>query len=173
MNDNITSNLEHQGGRLTHPVYLDEHAISKRWAEEDVRVFSILKTMESVENWVISGDPTVESAMRKLSDTIENNTQANKIGSACRDFLTVLAYCSSGRVMHILHSLDQRYQGSGLKLVQSAVSLANREDYDLPEGKLMVERLEILRRSKQLSKIFSQSRVRFVIRALKEVNDND
>lgn len=152
-------------------VYLDEQAVSKRWAEEDVRIYSILKTMESVEDWVIVNDPRVEEAMKRLSDTIENNTDALKIGSACRDFLLVFAYGSSSRVMHILSCLDRLHQGSGLRMVQAAVDLVKRTDFEYAEGKLMVERLEILRRSKQLSRIFSQSRLRFVFRALKEVQN--
>ncbi|PPC84817.1 MAG: hypothetical protein CTY35_00410 [Methylotenera sp.] len=154
-----------------HSVYLDEQAVGKRWAEDDIRIFSILKAMESVEDWVISGDERVEEAIKRLSNTIEKHTDIYRIGSACRDFLIVFAYASSSRVMHILNCLDQRHHGSGLKMVQAAVDLVKRDDYDGAEGKLMVERLEILRRSKQLSRIFSQSRVRFVLRALKEVQN--
>lgn len=155
------------------PIYLDEQALSERWMKEDIRVASVLATMESVESWALSGQKEVEEAFKRLSNSIETKAKQKAIGSSCQDFLLVLAYAKTSRAMHILSCLDHRFSGAGLKLVQSAVMLANREEFECPEGKLMVERLDILRRIRQLSRVFSRQRLRFVIKALQEVKNED
>lgn len=137
-----------------------------------------MTTMDSVESWV-ANDPKIDEAMQKLGETIEKDADSIKIGSACRDFLLVLAHMKTGRAMHIMNCLDERFSGAGLKLVQTAVALNNNDSgssglgFVYPEGKLMVERLDVLRKLKTLGRIFSQSRLRFVIRALQEVKKDE
>jgi len=155
------------------PIYLDEHQVSRRWTQEDMSMSTVLFTMEAVEDWIISGDAEIEKSMKNLCESIEKHASSEVIGSSCQDFIFILGHSKTGRAMHILSCLDERYQGAGLKLVQSAVALTNQENYNSPEGHLMIERLHILRRIKQLNRIFSQSRLRFVIRALQEVNQDD
>ncbi|MFL9611159.1 hypothetical protein ACKF11_13820 [Methylobacillus sp. Pita2] len=171
MNDTTTSQIDRPGNKPVRPIYMDEHQLSSRW-QEDIRLYSIMVTMDAVESWVVN-DPRIEAAIQKLGETIENNGDAIKIGSACRDFLLILAHMKTGRAMHIMNCLDERFTGAGLKLVQTAVSLHNHGEFDYPEGKLMVERLDVLRKLRTLGRVFSHSRLRFVIRALQEVKNDD
>lgn len=157
--------------RSNYQLYLDENETVNRWMEEDIRTSSILQTMEAVEDWVVQGTPDVEKAMQRLANAINQHGNSRIIGKISADLLFVLAYAKTGRAMHMLSYLDNKFQGSGLRIVQAAASMAKLDEMESAEGRLMVERLEILRRIRHLSAIFSQSRLRFVIKALQEVND--
>lgn len=149
-------------------MYLSSDDVKRRWGMEDLRLATTLMVMDSVESWTFDDNPDIEAKIKSLCDNLEAKGNEKLIGAASHDFLLLLAYMSTTRALHILSVMDSKFSGSGLRLVQKAVELTNR-DPEFTEGSLMVERLETLRRIRSLNRIFAPARLRLVMKVLEEI----
>lgn len=152
-------------------LYLSPEQCNAKWSS-DMRMASVLMTMDTVEDWIFERNPEVEKAMQAMARVVEEHANQIKIGNVSHDMLIFMSYLSSSRAMHWLGVLDERFNGAGLRLVQRAVDLTNRNQ-EFTEGSLMVERLQIIRRIRSLNRIFSNPRMRLVMKALEEIQHDD
>lgn len=139
------------------------------WANQDIRLVETLQSMEKLEHWTLDQDQAVEQALQVLVDRLNRLSQeANGFNMIDRSkqLLTILAYIHSGRALKLVNWLENRFSGMGVRLLQDAQDLRELQGEGAIEANLMVDRLNVVRASQHLNRIFSPERMRQVIRAL-------
>lgn len=144
---------------------LSVEAVRHQWASEDLRAFHVLMSMERQEDWTLDGTQVVEQAIQEFGERAEKSTGIAYAGGVSKELIYVMAYMKSTRALRLLKWLDTRAPGVGLRLVQQSVDIINKKD-DNEHAQVMVERLRILKKISVLSRVFSTSRIQFILKAL-------
>lgn len=143
---------------LSHP------AVHRFWHEyPDHMIYRVICFMEGVEDWTVDGDPTLEAALKKLGDTLED---IGNIDLKQEDnMIQIAAYLKTGRGLRLLMCLDTAYPGAAAKILMHAEQ-TTRSDKDA--AGLLLRRNIVFERLRLLGRVFSGERIKLVTQALEE-----
>jgi intracellular multiplication protein IcmW len=136
----------------------------KFWYEyNDPSVYRVLTFMEGVETWALDGDPTLEEALQKLGDALDN------IGAIDlkkeEDIIKIAAHIKATRNLFLLQTLDTAHPGAASKLLMYAEQ--NTKSQEDVAG-LFLRRNIVFERLRLLSRIFAPERFAAVTTLLEE-----
>lgn len=143
---------------------LSNQATHKFWFEyPDPMIYRVVSFMESVEDWTIDGDPSLEEAMNKLGAALEDIggldlQEENK-------FIKVAAYVKAARLLRLLQCMDTAHPGAASKLLMHAENTTTSSS-DVPG--LFLRRNIVFERLRLLSRVFSEERFALINRILEE-----
>lgn len=144
---------------------LSHEASAQYWFEYvDPMIYRVITFMESVEDWTVDGDPTLEAAINQLGielDSIENID----LGMLAKEdiFIRLVANIKTGRGLRLLQAIDTVHPGSASRvLIHAEETSTGSHD---PAG-FFLKRNITFERLRLLSRVFSQYRLKLVARAL-------
>lgn len=132
---------------------------------QDPNVYRAICLMESVEDWTLDGNEELEKNINILGDLLEN---VGNIDLKQEDNLIKLgAFIKTGRILHILMSMDHAYPGAASKVLMRAEN-TNHSDQT---ADLFIKRNIIFERLRILSKIFAPERLKLIKNALESSHE--
>lgn len=140
-------------------------ASSKYWSEYlDPMIYRVITFMEHVEDWTLDGNPEFESAMMQLGKELDD-LELVDLGLLSEEdkFINIVGNIKSGRGLRLLQAIDTVHPGSASRVLIHAeeTSLGSHD----PAG-FFLKRNIIFERLRLLSRVFSQYRLKLVMRAL-------
>lgn len=147
---------------------LSEKGSHQYWHDyKDNTIYRVISFMESVEDWTLDGNPALEEAMARLGEVLDD---VGGIELKQEDqFVRVCAYIKAGRALRLMQALDTAYPGAASKLLMYAEESTLSSD-DIPG--LFLRRNIVFERLRLLSRVFAPERIKLVLRALED-QDND
>lgn len=144
---------------------LSYEASCRYWFEfMDPSIYRVLTFMESVENWTLDGDPTLEKALENLGHELDNIESLDMDKLSQKDsFIRIVGNIKSGRGLRLLQAIDQVHPGSASKVLMHAEQ-TTLSSYD-PAGFFLKRNIEF-ERLRLLSRVFSEYRLKLVLKAL-------
>ncbi len=143
---------------------LSEKAVHQFWQHyQDPTLYRVISYMEGVEDWTLDGKAPVEAALKQLGDTLEDVGNIDlKRGD---DMVELVAHLRTGRGLRILMCLDQAYPGAASKIIMHAEKTTKTDD-DM--AGIFLRRNVVFERLRLLSRIFSDERIKLIVKALEE-----
>lgn len=143
---------------------LSNESVHQFWFDyRDPMIYRVISFMEGVENWTLDGNATLEAAMQKLGDSLED---IGNIDLQQEDpFIQVATYIKAGRALRLLQCLDVAYPGAASKLLMHAEETSQVSD-DVPG--LFLRRNIVFERLRLLGRVFSPERFTLVLKALED-----
>ena len=140
-------------------------ASSKYWFEYlDPMIYRVITFMEHVEDWTLDGNPEFEEAMMQLGKELDD-LELVDLGLLSEEdkFINIVGNIKSGRGLRLLQAIDTVHPGSASRVLIHAeeTSLGSHD----PAG-FFLKRNIIFERLRLLSRVFSQYRLKLVMRAL-------
>lgn len=145
---------------------LSHKAVHQFWkAYQDPTLYKVICFMEGVEDWTLDDHPLIETAMKKLAETLD------KIGSIDlkqgSDMVDLVAHLKTGRGLRVLMCLDQAYPGAASKVISHAEQ-NTKSDSDM--AGVFLRRNVVFERLRLLSRLLSPERMKLVIKTLEETH---
>lgn len=144
---------------------LSHEASSQYWHEFiDPMIYRVITFMESVEDWTMDGNPEFEAAILQLGKELDDieNVDLNSMSEE-EKFIRIVGNIKSGRGLRLLQAIDTVHPGSASRV------LIHAEEHSLgshdPAG-VFLKRNIVFERLRLLSRVFSQYRLKLVLRAL-------
>lgn len=165
-------NVGYSQDELRYPIYLDEQSIHERWESSDRKLSSVIADMEKCEDWAFEFDESNSAKFKSLCYQLEFVVSRITLRDIEVPLIRLMAYCKSGRFFHICEALEKRFSGSVIRMLQTAAKRDEESDFIDSHKQLMLDRYYTLKRFSLLTRVFSQTRLRFVYKILKEVHGN-
>ncbi|MEO8402303.1 MAG: type IVB secretion system protein IcmW [Gammaproteobacteria bacterium] len=130
---------------------------------EDPMIFRVIAFMESVENWTLDGDTTLEEALLSFGNNLDLITRF-ELGKE-EQFITLCAHIKTSRILRILQAIDTIDPGSASKVLMYA------EENNTPEhilAGLFLRRNIVFERLRLLARVFSPERFEIILKALEQ-----
>ncbi len=132
------------------------------WAEyPDPIIYRVISFMESVEDWTLDEDETLEEALTKLGNAMD------KLGDSDLEeedrLISIAAYIKTSRMLRLMQGLDTANPGSASKLLMHAEMTTQSND---DVAGLFLQRNIVFERLRLLSRVFSEERLNLVQSAL-------
>lgn len=140
-------------------------AVHRFWKEyEDPIIYRVITFMEGVENWTLDNDPTFESAMKQLGESLDNigDVDMNELGKE-EMFIRIACNIKTGRGLRLLQAIDTAHPGAASKLLVHAEE--NSEGPSDPPG-IFLRRNIVFERLRLLTRVFAPHRFTLILRAL-------
>ncbi|MFY7698569.1 MAG: type IVB secretion system protein IcmW [Legionella sp.] len=144
---------------------LSHQAAAKYWFEyPDPMIYRVITFMESVEDWTLDGDPTLEQAIETLGKELDHieSIDMNVLGQEDK-FIRLVGQIKSGRGLRLLQAIDTIHPGCASKILIHAEE-TSMSSVD-PSG-FFLKRNIIFERLRLLSRVFSAYRLNMVTRAI-------
>ncbi|KGP62799.1 phosphoesterase [Legionella norrlandica] len=144
---------------------LSHEASAKYWFEYiDPMIYRVITFMESVETWTLDGNPELEEAMKQLGQELDDIEKIDLGLLAEEDkFIRIVGNIKSGRGLRLLQAIDTVHPGSASRvLIHAEETSVSSTD---PAG-FFLKRNIVFERLRLLSRVFSQYRLKLVLRAL-------
>lgn len=144
---------------------LSHSASAQYWNDyPDPMIYRVVTFMESVEDWTLDGDPTLEDAIHKLGIELDDIASVDMNLLAQEDkFIRLVGNIKSGRGLRLLQAIDTVHPGSASKvLIHAEETSAYSQD---PAG-FFLKRNIVFERLRLLSRVFSEYRLKLVSRAI-------
>jgi intracellular multiplication protein IcmW len=141
---------------------LSAEASHQFWKDyNDKTIYRVISFMESVENWTLDGDPTLEEAIQALGEQLDyiGKQDLNQED----DLILLCANIRMSRSLRLLQSMDTANPGSASKLLIYAER--NSTDPDDAPG-LFLRRNIVFERLRLLTRVFAPDRIALVMKAL-------
>jgi intracellular multiplication protein IcmW len=134
---------------------------------KDPMIYRVISFMESVEDWTLDGDSTLEAALKRLGDTLEDigNIDLQKEDQ----FIQICTYIKAGRALRLMQCLDTAHPGAASKLLMHAEEVTKSSE-DVPG--LFLRRNIVFERLRLLARVFATERLNLALKAL-ESSDNE
>lgn len=143
---------------------LSNEASLQFWKDyQDPMIYRVVCFMESVEPWTVDGDDSLENAMQRLGDTLEDIGNIDLQSED--DFIKLVAYIKAARGLRLLQCLDVAYPGAASKLLMHAEETTESND-DIPG--LFLRRNIVFERLRLLARVFASDRIAILLKALEE-----
>jgi intracellular multiplication protein IcmW len=128
---------------------------------QDPMIYKVVTFMESVENWTLDGDASLEEALKKLGESLDD---LGRVELQSEDkFIEILTYLKAARMLYIMQCLDTAYPGSASKLLtHSEQTSLSSED----TAGLFLRRNIVFERLRLLARVFSAERLSLVSKSL-------
>lgn len=143
---------------------LSTNAVHQFWKQyEDPMIYRVVSFMESVENWTLDGDQSLENAISNLSNELDNisNLNLDELGQQ-ELFIRIANNIKTARALRLLQALDTVHPGSASKLLMHAEEISQRPD-DAPG--LFLRRNIVFERLRLLARVFSPARLNLILKA--------
>ncbi len=142
-------------------------AVHEFWHKyRDPMIYRVITFMEGVENWTLDGDQSVEEAMTRLGETLED---IGNIDLKQEDpLIQVATFIKAGRALRLLQCLDMAYPGAASRLLMHAEETSQMSD-DVPG--LFLRRNIVFERLRLMGRVFSPERFSLILKALED-NEN-
>lgn len=144
---------------------LSHSASAQYWHDYlDPTIYRVIAFMESVEDWTLDGHPQLEEAIAELGRELDDiqSIDINTLGQE-GNFIRLLANIKTGRGLRLLQAMDTVHPGSASKILIYAEE-SSLSSYD-PAG-FFLKRNIVFERLRLLSRVFSEQRLKLVMRAL-------
>lgn len=144
---------------------LSLEASSKYWFEYlDPMIYRVITFMESVEDWTLDGNPDFEEAMSQLGKELDDIEKIDLGLLAEEDkFIRIVGNIKSGRGLRLLQAIDTVHPGSASRVLIHAEE-TSVSSYD--SAGFFLKRNIVFERLRLLSRVFSQYRLKLVLKAL-------
>lgn len=131
---------------------------------QDPTIHRVLVFLEAVESWTLDGDPSLEDAMQKLGQELDDleKVDLNEAGHEAA-FVRICANLKSSRGLRLLQAIDVQQPGSASRVLIHAEE--NTQEPDDPAG-IFLRRNIVFERLRLLSRVFSKQRMNLILRAL-------
>lgn len=131
---------------------------------QDPLIYRVLCFMESVETWTKDGDPTLEASILELGKELDDidKVDLDKLAQQAL-FIRLGNHLGMSRTLRLLQALDTSQPGSAAKLLMHAEEISQGPD---DEAGLFLRRNISFERLRLLARVFSQSRLDLVLKAL-------
>lgn len=148
---------------------LSTKACHQFWFDyNDPVIYKVICFMESVENWTLENDDSVEAALQQLGHALDDIGQ---IDLQEEDFIIGLAtFLKASQMLRLLQSLDTAHPGAASKLLMHAEETSSSEE-DTPG--LFLKRNVIFERLRLLTRICSPERMALILRAMENEGNNE
>ncbi len=144
---------------LSHP------ASAEYWhGYADPMIYRVVTFLESVEDWTLDGDPSLEMALDKLGKELDD-IESIDVGQLGHEelFIRLVGNIKSGRGLRLLQAIDMVHPGSASKILIHAEETST-SSYD-PAG-FFLKRNIVFERLRLLARAFSEYRLKLVERSL-------
>jgi len=143
---------------------LDLDASHEFWKNyNDPMIYRVIAFMETVENWTLDGDPTLEKSLAEMGTLFD---QISRFDLAKEEsFVSLCAHIKTSRILRILQAIDTIEPGSASKVLMYA------EEHNTPENMLaglLLRRNITFERLRLLTRVFSPERFTLVTKALEQ-----
>jgi intracellular multiplication protein IcmW len=144
---------------------LSHQASAQYWFEYlDPMIYRVITFMENVEDWTLDGQPELEAALTQLGKELDNIEKVDLgLLSEEEKFIRIVGNIKSGRGLRLLQAIDTVHPGSASRILIHAEE-TSMSPYD-PAG-FFLKRNIIFERLRLLSRVFSQYRLKLVLRSL-------
>lgn len=144
---------------------LSHEASSQYWFEySDPMIYRVITFMESVENWTPDGDETLEAAINKLGQELDDIEKIDMGGlNQEKSFIRIVGNLKSGRGLRLLQAIDTVHPGSASRVLVHAEELSSEGD---DAASFFLKRNITFERLRLLSRVFSKFRLKLVTKAL-------
>lgn len=141
---------------------LSNEACHAFWHEyRDPMIYRVISFMESVEEWSLDSDPSLEESMRRLGDALEDIGNIDLQNE--QEFIKVATYIKAGRGLRLLQTLDTAFPGAASKLLMYAEEHSTSSD-DVPG--LFLRRNIVFERLRLLGRVFAPERLALIVKAM-------
>ena len=144
---------------------LSHEASARYWSEyPDPMIYRVITFLESVEDWTLDGDPDLEKAIIELGNELDNikAIDMTRLGEE-EKFIRLVGNIKSSRGLRVLQAIDMVHPGSASKvLIHAEETTVSSHD---PAG-IFLKRNIAFERLRLLSRVFSEYRLKLVMRAL-------
>lgn len=143
---------------------LSHKSVHQFWNDyQDTTIYRVIAFMEGHEDWTMDGDPALESALKKLGDTLEDIGNIDLQQED--DFIKLCAHLKIGRALRLLMCIDTAYPGAAAKVLMHAEeSTQNEEDL----AGIFLRRNIVFERLRLLGRVFAPDRFKLIQKALEE-----
>ncbi|KTD14463.1 phosphoesterase [Legionella israelensis] len=144
---------------------LSHEASAQYWYEYvDPMIYRVITFMEGVEDWTLDGNPELEEALSDLGKALDNIENVDLGALAEEDkFIRIVGNIKTGRGLRLLQALDTVHPGSASRILIHAEETSMGSDD--PAG-FFLKRNIVFERLRLLGRVFSESRLQLVLRAL-------
>ncbi len=141
---------------------LSNEACHAFWHEyRDPMIYRVVSFMESVEEWTLDNDSSLEEAMQRLGDALEDIGNIDLQNE--QEFIKVATYIKAGRGLRLLQTLDTAFPGAASKLLMYAEEHSTSSD-DVPG--LFLRRNIVFERLRLLGRVFAPERLALIVKAM-------
>jgi len=144
---------------------LSHEASAQYWFEyADPMIYRVITFMESVEDWTLDGNPTLEDAIKKLGAELDDIEKVD-MGMLNQEdsFIRLVGNLKSGRGLRLLQAIDTVHPGSASRILIHAEETSTGS-HD-PAG-FFLKRNITFERLRLLARVFSEYRLKLIARAL-------
>lgn len=135
------------------------------WSQyQDPIIYRVVAFMESVETWPLDGDEGLETALKQLSEELDDISKVDfsKLNQEML-LMQVAGHLRMSRALRFLHIIDTAHPGTAAKLFAHAEQVTQK--LDDPPG-LLLRRNVVFERLRLLARVFSQERFSLILKAL-------
>ncbi|MDP1603077.1 MAG: type IVB secretion system protein IcmW [Legionella sp.] len=144
---------------------LSHEASAQYWYEYvDPMIYRVITFLESVEDWTLDNNPTLEEAINRLGAELDDIEKID-MGMLNQEdaFIRIVGNIKSGRGLRLLQAIDTVHPGSASRiLIHAEESSTGSHD---PAG-FFLKRNITFERLRLLARVFSEYRLKLVARAL-------
>ncbi|MFN3234864.1 MAG: type IVB secretion system protein IcmW [Gammaproteobacteria bacterium] len=143
---------------------LDLESSHQFWRDyQDPMIFRVVSFMESMEEFVIDGDPGFEKAITRLGSALDKLDKF-KPGRE-KDFVKLAAYIKMSRLLRLLQAADTIQPGSASKILMNAEETASKNKV----ANFFLRRNIVFERLRLLGRVFAEERLNVMVKALEGV----
>ncbi len=141
---------------------LSNEACHAFWHDyRDPMIYRVVSFMESVEEWTLDNDTSLEDSMQRLGNALEDIGNIDLQNE--QEFNKVATYIKAGRGLRLLQTLDTAFPGAASKLLMYAEEHSTSSD-DVPG--LFLRRNIVFERLRLLGRVFAPERLALIVKAL-------
>lgn len=144
---------------------LSHKASAEYWFEyPDPSIYRVIMFMESVENWTHDGHPELEEIIKQLGDELDDieTIDMDELNHE-EAFVRIAANIKTSRGLRLLQAIDLVHPGSASRVLVHAEEASS--EFDEPAS-VFLKRNITFERLRLLARVFSESRLKLVARAL-------
>ena len=143
---------------------LSHKAVHQFWYDyQDPIIYQVISFMESVEDWTVDGDPSLEANLKKLGNALED---IGNIDLKQEDaMINLVTHIRTGRGLRLLMCLDTAYPGAAAKVLMHAEE-TTKSDTDM--AGIFLRRNIVFERLRLLGRVFAPDRFKLVLKTLEE-----
>ena len=128
---------------------------------QDPMVYRVVQMMETMENWTLDGNKSLEAVMKEMGVALDEVTKFTLAHE--KEFIQLAGHIKATRFLRLLQALDQVEPGAASRLLMFAEE--NSLYGDDPNG-LFLRRNIVFERLRLLGRVFSPERFTTLIKAM-------
>ncbi len=143
---------------------LSHKTVHQFWYDyQDPIIYQVISFMESVEDWTVDGDPSLEANLKELGNALED---IGNIDLKQEDaMINLVTHIRTGRGLRLLMCLDTAYPGAAAKVLMHAEE-TTKSDTDM--AGIFLRRNIVFERLRLLGRVFAPDRFKLVLKTLEE-----